>query len=811
MNISLHIINGKASFIDYDRFEGQLKETLQATCSDADAVIFNAFPALVSADTRIDALITVHINPVHGNYHRFWKNGSWHYLHNLIMPVCYVDLYTESRITEDEDGDQLLQIDQEYFDFSDDNQSLKYGLINYLERRCGFNKQDLYVFPLIFVKNFNCQLLKEGLVVDTNFDFTTIINYLSKIASENVVSYQKWKSDPTGHPYLKAIQLLNDKASEDSALGYLTKKKIDRIARQLTNSRKIYDALFHRLILLEGKAGTGKSSELVSLMIKCLNERQNARFLTYNHLLVIEIAKVIKSYVQGKLEVGHTVGFHSVTTLHRFFFRLSKSLGVLLLMTEARITQLKIKLHKNITTAVKEINRLLTQYSDEIFRNNPYYSLKEFITNSKQLSVPEKEVALDLINFLKRSNLSLTVNITESINQFIVHKTSLIQSIATNQVFLSDYYNVLKNTLWAITNTSEFHSSFSIYSKLDLLDPLMGFSSRKKPDEALKSGNISEATYASRVQKVQSSIRRKSLLLVDEAQDCHRFEKDILFHVFSPNNTIASIGGKEQLIRHVELCNWTVWNSTKVPHQVVPTRRTSYRIKANPLSLCNFVAKSFHITLDLEALKTEDVGEIIIDCRPVINNQMDHLFQGLLTKGAINQCTPYESLLVLLATKGTDNANYVPTTRINEYDNIEEGSIAETARWQYEQQLGSACEYWDGTDAERRRSEIPSPGEVRLIYYESCRGLEAWSVACFDIDLFFDQKQAEPDAERYLIDDLHYSLQDRKSMFAATWVLMALTRAIDSLYIQLRSENSSFGKVIMAYAALHPLNCKILR
>jgi hypothetical protein len=43
------------------------------------------------------------------------------------------------------------------------------------------------------------------------------------------------------------------------------------------------------------------------------------------------------------------------------------------------------------------------------------------------------------------------------------------------------------------------------------------------------------------------------------------------------------------------------------------------------------------------------------------------------------------------------------------------------------------------------------------------------------------------------------SNEDRKNMYAATWLLMAMTRTIDSLYIQINDRNSDFGKVVDEY------------
>jgi hypothetical protein len=117
--------------------------------------------------------------------------------------------------------------------------------------------------------------------------------------------------------------------------------------------------------------------------------------------------------------------------------------------------------------------------------------------------------------------------------------------------------------------------------------------------------------------------------------------------------------------------------------------------------------------------------------------------------------------------------------------------------------------FWDGTVEDKSNLNVPSPNESRVIYYESCRGLEAWSVVCFSFDKFFSQKQDEPDAEKFLIDNeektkltqdlFKVSNDDRKKMYAATWALMAMTRTIDSLYIQVNDRNSEFGKIVVEY------------
>lgn len=96
-------------------------------------------------------------------------------------------------------------------------------------------------------------------------------------------------------------------------------------------------------------------------------------------------------------------------------------------------------------------------------------------------------------------------------------------------------------------------------------------------------------------------------------------------------------------------------------------------------------------------------------------------------------------------------------------------------------------------------SSFPTPDKYRIIYYESCRGLEAWAVMCFDIDLFYDRKKNEDAAALFCSDDLLMTEDMRRSKYAATQVLMALTRAMDTLYIEIHDINSELGKIIMEY------------
>ena len=100
--------------------------------------------------------------------------------------------------------------------------------------------------------------------------------------------------------------------------------------------------------------------------------------------------------------------------------------------------------------------------------------------------------------------------------------------------------------------------------------------------------------------------------------------------------------------------------------------------------------------------------------------------------------------------------------------------------------------------------------KTRCLLYESCRGLEAWSVLCLGLDTFFAEKQNSHAATDYADEALGLfkdNPEQRKAQyekFAALWLLMAFTRAVDTLYIVFAFPDSSFASRIKNIGANLP-------
>lgn len=810
MSIDIIPINGKSQYLDYDKFESTLKEKIGKKCSDAKVFLLNNFPVSVSVETNIDLILIIAIEDKKGNFYLPKSiDDKPVYFHNQIIPIKFITQFKDDNVSLEE-GNQII-CGESFLDYTTELNSIKYGFSRYLASKCGFKKESLYIKPLIFIQNEN-EFVTDYYLVAKEFDFYSLHKYFAKSHDDIFISYKEWKSEFAYSVLATDIERITDQASKDSEEGYLTRKKIERIGKQLSSSRTIFDELNKNLVIISGKAGTGKSSELLLLTMKCISNGQNTLYLTYNKLLIFDISKTVKSFINAKLNnsSAQRPGEGSVITLHQFFYRLSKSLGVLHVLNAERIEKLLITLKERMRLVYDFIQgKIAGQELD-------WGYIKTEIQNYDAFEIATKEVGIDFMNFAQKRNGSTAEQIKKLSIEFFNHKKRILGNIEANDVFLADYYGVLENTLLAIQEPQKYFEKYNLQDKYELLEVVLNLKDKhvEKSEDGIK---IKPKGFNEQKNRSVGGYRRKRTLFIDEAQDCHHLEKDILISIYNSDNIVVANGGREQLIRHVELCNWEKSQARDINVKKHYTRNKSYRVKKTVVDFCNFIGKKYQIDLNLEPLESEDEGELLFDFRQNHSEaEIKDIFNHLNLKGEVNGCSAYESLLVLLESN-TQRAGLQgqpepmsDTAVINEYGNIEDAPHLQRGTWKH---LGTLEKndfmFWDGTVEDKSQLIVPSPNESRIIYYESCRGLEAWSVACFSLDKFFNQKRDDPDAERFLIDDkektklmqdmFKVSNEDRKNMYAATWLLMAMTRTFDSLYIQINDRNSDFGKVVDEY------------
>lgn len=817
MAIEIISINAKSPYIDYKAFEESVHQVLDYTCPNAKIYIFNRFPIPISNIIDIDLLLVIIIPNKEDSYYRINENSLFQ---NQIIPVKFIHKYIDKELySSDESNDRVFLTEKAEIDYQNELKKLKSGIREYLtqifrEENIIGKEEYVYIpFPIIQILSSKYRCVTTNYLLGASFDFHMLDEYFKKNTKEEQFrSILRWTQAGAYETVPFDIKKIVDRISKDSKYGYLTKRKIESIIKQRANLSNVEKEIGNKLIIVEGKAGNGKTNRLLTIAYKHYIKGQYILFLSYNKLLVYDISKTFNSILNSEGESKK--GIFATNTFHSFFFDLCRKTGVIKLEKHKRYEELVNILEKNMPIISDILNSL--RLTDFNFNDE---NLKTYFQNRDDLDSVTKDYARDYIN-----------SYDENIEIFIKKKKEYLADLYLSNkqdddgdLFFNDYEKFLRILYKVLNNTSEFYNEYDVKNKKELLEMSLNLNN--------ESNEISFRAFSKHIEDKKNRLPIKyDLLFVDEAQDCYEYEKEILIKLFGEGKIIVANGGEEQLIRYPELCDWKKikaevgYKKTNYkPHEPNISTSISYRSKEEVIRLCNFFANKINIEFKLHSLDEVtilgeylDRGEIIFDFR--INPDILSIYNQLKEKSSINGYKPYESILTLITPEdekeeNSKEASLKNKTRIYENNYVNTTSIKErNGSWEYLKLLeDKGYQFYDGT----KSKQIPFAfDDTRIIHYESCRGLETFAVCCFGLDTFFNIKHKEEKAERTLLNKKRYNNQDltnkkRKLIYATNWLLMALTRAIDTLYIQINDKNSYIGKLVCEYIEMNKDNKNI--
>ena len=280
-----------------------------------------------------------------------------------------------------------------------------------------------------------------------------------------------------------------------------------------------------------------------------------------------------------------------------------------------------------------------------------------------------------------------------------------------------------------------------------------------------------EKIYA---EKIESLLNRENLqaisdwdyILIDEAQDCSEAEIKLWTKLFSPGHIVIA-DGVDQFVRNIK---FSYWGNCLPPEQITTCELSiSKRQKSNIVSFVNAFASSAGISWHVEE-NPELTGGRVIVTNHFDKSLYDDLKNKLLTSGNVM----YDMLFLVDSKLGSEK--YLPT------------ALASL------QQIG--IKVFNGAFAGNRDKYPVDPEESRLYNYNSCRGIEGWCVICLYLDELFKEKlryspyiskrdfETEADRQARIVREVY------------KWILMPLTRAIDTLVITLNDINSPIGQLL---------------
>ena len=870
MPIEVFEHNQQHPAVDVKLFIKELKDALKF--NQNIKVFFINNPIIKGlVDTNIDLLLILAIESKDKNFFTIpnQSTNQSKYFNNLIIPIQFISNLKDKCIDFPQDSNYAynILIDGEIeIEINSLAAELYYNTKKYLENIWRNHQLDLKdnkgrviefeikPYPIVWVLSpdiHNYNFKYSNVIYAPKFGFKEL-EALLKYSYYNAASFtsnRHWSSVRNNNAAYqiidKHIELLKEQLEKDKKIGSLTKKKIERLNRQYNEDLKIYEKylsekeenssnkseddlfslvfggeeqqkkirlsgrvnsekeLHNNLIIISGKAGSGKTFEMMLLIKKCyeeafINNKRSGYYLTYNKLLREDVRILTNAYQYGESKTR-------VKTLHQFFWKLANSgLRILTIMTNKRLAQL-ITIQKTRFSLVKKF----------IMSKGANININE-LKSPVEFDSGTREYFMRFIAKIKKKDTNVSQNsLLNKLEEHLVININSIESRLNKNIFIQDYYQVLKYILIARTDPSKLYLELDVENISDeVWAEVVKVKCNDKPEDRYKK---TEKDFCTMINRSLRGVRGQGqILFVDEAQDCHPLERDILLSIWEERNIVVCTGGREQLIRHNKECNWQINGYTNKPlHNIITIekRNKTYRMKPSLVNLCNFIAKEFEISIDLSAhnTNTNDQGRVIIELDDPHYSKLTNRVKDFERVGKENELSNYESILFLTETSALQTVREQDEMIIDSEDNIvisksqdkismlsELTEIPSEHLWFHHQLISQ--QNLDADDSSNESEELElSSDTYRCIFYESCRGLEAWSTVCLDIDLFYQRKYDEELAASYLSDDLFLTEQERRRKYAATWVLMALTRAIDTLYIHVNERNSEFGTILQKY------------
>ncbi|MEX0730251.1 MAG: hypothetical protein WED00_15295 [Aquisalimonadaceae bacterium] len=289
--------------------------------------------------------------------------------------------------------------------------------------------------------------------------------------------------------------------------------------------------------------------------------------------------------------------------------------------------------------------------------------------------------------------------------------------------------------------------------------------------EYLRSGALSADDLAAIVEERADDFAW-DLIFVDEGQDWPSNEIDILRAVYPPECIVVA-DGVDQYVR----ASVADWGSGLAREKRRPRRlRRCLRMKANLAYFVADCARAFDLeNWDLGPNPDANGGRVLI----VEGNmaQDTEIYERLKFEAAELGNYPVDLLACVppsLVVRDEDSTYSIPGCTI-----LQNGGLV-----------------WDATAVDVREQYPTERDALRIVQYDSCRGLEGWTVINYAFDDFYEYKYQQWMAVPKDHGGLFDTKEDLAAAFAAQWVMIPVTRAMDTLVINLSKRSSPLKDVL---------------
>lgn len=263
------------------------------------------------------------------------------------------------------------------------------------------------------------------------------------------------------------------------------------------------------------------------------------------------------------------------------------------------------------------------------------------------------------------------------------------------------------------------------------------------------------------------------IIFVDEGQDWPSNEIEILRAVYGPER-IAVADGVDQYVRE-SMADW----SKGIPKDQLRPRRLTrcLRMKANLALFVSDLAKELGIeNWDLEPNPDANGGRVIV-VEGKLTDRPD-IFRQLAADAAALGNYPIDLLACVppsMVTRDSDETVSLPGRHLRD----------------------SGHAIWDASAVDVRAHFPTNRDALRIVQYDSCRGLEGWTVFNYGLDDFWEYKRSQWLATEHDPGELFDTPEERAVEFASRWLMIPLTRAMDTLVINISAAPSPIRTALL--------------
>jgi hypothetical protein len=419
--------------------------------------------------------------------------------------------------------------------------------------------------------------------------------------------------------------------------------------------------------------------------------------------------------------------------------------------------------------------------------------MERVIQRTADLTSIREAVGCRLLILRGRGGTGKTMRLLQLANRLSDEEDARVLILTYNRALVADIRRLLtilgiRDDLDGGTIHIQTVHSF-LYAVLDGLELISGAertfltSYERLKDEALAylEGGAISADDLDRLALVQPTTFGWDYVFVDEGQDWPDNERDLLLRFYGHKRVVVA-DGIDQLVRSPIPAFWRA-GRTRSEVSIV-TLTASLRMKAGLARFVSATARHLGLlTTEWEPSEQLPGGRVIVLEGNYLQERALH--DRLLGENAADGNWPIDMLFCVPPRFSTQTSQCRATPA---------ASAAVFTGWGFP--------VWDGTRDDVRDSYPTEVNQLRIVQYESCRGLEGWTVVNLGLDRFYEVKLAM--AESRVLPDSSGELPIdplRAQREAARWVLIPLTRAMDTILIQLDCGESPLRAALQAATA----------